>query len=335
MSAIQLPTGCRARPPVLADAQAVADLLNEAVASLVEGRLTTGADIRRDWTAPDFNLAADAVVVEDADGRIVGSEEFWSSAPHVRMRGWGAVHPEHRDRGIGSALFEWLLTRAQADVAKAPPDARVVIHVPIVAGDAGGATLLTSRDFRAVRTFYRQSIELGAPPPPAVWPDGIEVRTFLPGVDDRPAFDCACEAFADHWGHADGDIEAEFREFQHWNASNPDFDPTLYWLALDDERIVGVCFALPSHEGDEDLAYVSTLAVPREYRRRGIARALLLHAFGEFHRRGKPRLCLGVDADSLTGATGLYEQVGMHVSREYRAYELELRPGQAAYKESL
>ncbi len=36
---------------------------------------------------------------------------------------------------------------------------------------------------------------------------------------------------------------------------------------------------------------------------------------------------LGVDAASLTNATQLYENAGMHVSRQYNTYEMELRPG--------
>jgi hypothetical protein len=39
-----------------------------------------------------------------------------------------------------------------------------------------------------------------------------------------------------------------------------------------------------------------------------------LHLGGEFARRGEKRVGLGVDAESETGATRLYERVGMHVA---------------------
>jgi ribosomal protein S18 acetylase RimI-like enzyme len=55
--------------------------------------------------------------------------------------------------------------------------------------------------------------------------------------------------------------------------------------------------------------------------------ALLLHSFGEFYRRGIHKVALGVDAQSLTGATRLYERAGMHIVRQYARYEKELRPG--------
>ena len=58
------------------------------------------------------------------------------------------------------------------------------------------------------------------------------------------------------------------------------------------------------------------LGVRRAYRGRGLARALLLHTYGVFFARGERRVSLGVDASSPTGATKLYESVGMRVENE-------------------
>jgi ribosomal protein S18 acetylase RimI-like enzyme len=55
--------------------------------------------------------------------------------------------------------------------------------------------------------------------------------------------------------------------------------------------------------------------------------ALLLHSFGEFHRRGFKKAGLGVDASNLTGALRLYQNAGMYVKRQFDRYEKELRPG--------
>jgi hypothetical protein len=44
---------------------------------------------------------------------------------------------------------------------------------------------------------------------------------------------------------------------------------------------------------------------------------MLQHSFREFRRRGFTGAALGVDAANATGATRLYESVGMHQADEY------------------
>ena len=83
------------------------------------------------------------------------------------------------------------------------------------------------------------------------------------------------------------------------------------------------------------MGWVATLGVPRPWRKRGIGLALLRHSFNEFYRRGKRKVGLGVDAQSLTGALRLYESAGMHVHQTFDQYEKELRPGVEISTQSL
>ncbi len=64
--------------------------------------------------------------------------------------------------------------------------------------------------------------------------------------------------------------------------------------------------------------YVAALGVARPWRGKGLGRALLLRTFAEFYARGVPRVTLGVDAESPTGATKLYESVGMSIENAAR-----------------
>jgi GNAT superfamily N-acetyltransferase len=77
------------------------------------------------------------------------------------------------------------------------------------------------------------------------------------------------------------------------------------------------------------------MGVRRPWRRKGIALALLHHSFGECWRRGKKRVMLGVDTDSLTGAVDLYKKAGMYIHHQTDLYELELRPGREFSKTGL
>lgn len=69
------------------------------------------------------------------------------------------------------------------------------------------------------------------------------------------------------------------------------------------------------------------LAVRPAWRQRGLGLALLQRVLREFYRRGTRQVGLGVDAHNPTGATRLYESVGMQVESEYIVYEKELRSG--------
>jgi GNAT superfamily N-acetyltransferase len=80
---------------------------------------------------------------------------------------------------------------------------------------------------------------------------------------------------------------------------------------------------------DPELGWVASLSVRRPWRGQGLGLALLILSFRELYRRGQGKVGLMVDANSLTGATRLYEKAGMHTdsARQMTIYEKELRPG--------
>jgi ribosomal protein S18 acetylase RimI-like enzyme len=80
----------------------------------------------------------------------------------------------------------------------------------------------------------------------------------------------------------------------------------------------------PSRGPDETLGWLSVLAVRGPWRRRGLARALLLESFGLFRSIGRRRAGLGVDGDNTTGALALYLGAGMKVTSRWDAWERAL-----------
>jgi mycothiol synthase len=66
--------------------------------------------------------------------------------------------------------------------------------------------------------------------------------------------------------------------------------------------------------------------VRRAHRRRGIGEALLRTSFVQFHKRGLRGAVLEVDTESVTGATRLYERMGMTSEPRFSQWEKELRP---------
>ena len=222
----------------------------------------------------------------------------------------GFVHPDHRGRRLGSFL-----------VARAEERARDLgqpkLHAYSLAGDTRAHALFEEFGMRELRRFYRMVIDLQEQPPAPKWPDGLRVDTFKP--EDAQAFHKAMgEAFEDEWGFVAMPFE-EWRELRL--VKDPDFDPTLWFLVRDGDEIAAVMRNEPDRSG---AGFVGALGVRKPWRKRGLALGLLQHAFGEFYRRGKRRVALGVDSENPTGATRLYERAGMHVAFEVVTYGKEL-----------
>ena len=96
------------------------------------------------------------------------------------------------------------------------------------------------------------------------------------------------------------------------------FDPSLWFLACEGSEVAGVVlnvFAKESNTG-----WVDHLSVRRAWRKKGIGKALLLHSFAEFYKRGVKKMKLSVDSKSLTNAPRLYESVGMKTVQQYHIY---------------
>jgi ribosomal protein S18 acetylase RimI-like enzyme len=181
--------------------------------------------------------------------------------------------------------------------------------------DAAAGRLLEGRGYGPVRRFYRMQIDLDLPPPPPEWPDGFEVATYRPG-DEAILHAVTEEAFAEHWGHHERDLE----DWRQYTSGASWWDPSLVYLVRSGDDVVAASVnALRFGSG-----WVGTIGTLRPWRGRGLGRALLLQAFGEFHRRGEPRVSLAVDAGNETGATHLYESVGMRVVWQADVYEKHL-----------
>ena len=168
-------------------------------------------------------------------------------------------------------------------------------------------------------------IDFEGPPAATSIPEGIELRNFEDS-DLELLYDTVDKSFRDHFGYTERSRE---EGLARWRAFSqiPGWDNKLIWLAFEGEESVGANVCIGFHGDDKTTGYVATLGVRPAWRGNGLAKAMLTTAFAEFHDRGKEAAALHVDAESLTGATRLYESVGMQEVRRSRHYELELRPG--------
>jgi len=280
------------------------------------------------WRAPDLDLLEDTRVIFNGEGRPVALGELWRlSNPPVHPTFMGRVDPEWEGQGLGSALLEWAQLRALESTAGVAPGQRITLRCSAPQHYAPANELLENAGMQPVRSSWEMAIDLDRPPQASRFPEGIRVRAFdFPG-EMEAVYRAEQEIFQDHWGFLPAPDERGFARWRHHAFEERPFDPALWFVALDGERIVGLALCRPYAERNPRQGWIMTLGVVRDWRRRGLGRALLQHAFGEFHRRGLRSVGLGVDADNLTGATQLYQAAGMRIERRFRTYEMELRPG--------
>ncbi len=179
--------------------------------------------------------------------------------------------------------------------------------------------MLENEGYAPVRYYWRMVIDLESPPPAPHRPEGVAVRTFEPGQDERAVHALVQEAFADNHDYSPLLFEA-------WRAAmieREDFDPEFFLAATAGDEIVGAALC-PRYERT---GWVRQLVVRRDWRRRGIAIGLLREAFGEFYRRGQRSAGLVVDSFNRTGAKELYEHAGMRVERQHDGYEKKIGAG--------
>jgi ribosomal protein S18 acetylase RimI-like enzyme len=335
-----LPNDFIVRPATIDDVERAAELANLSSIDLT-GRPSTNADeLRIDWLLPSSDPETDIRLVLAPDQTLVGYAGVWDAAPHVRVYSWSHVHPEYRAQGIEGHLLDWIEARARQAIPKAPDGARVSVGQMRPSVDRDGGERMLARGYSVVRYFLEMQIEMDEPPPPPVFPPGIVPSSMadLPGSDEqrlRLVVIADRDIFRDHWGFVEQPFDKDFADWKHWVDQDPDHDSRLWFLAKQGDEIVGVSLCAPKSPQDPQMAWVISLGVKRPWRRQGIALALLHYSFGQFYQRGVRKVGLGVDGQSLTGATRLYEKAGMHPVYEEKSYEKELRPGVELATQSL
>ncbi len=324
---INLPASYIARPASLQDVEPAVKLFNTCSQAISGIDGDSVEDLTTFWSTCGLNMEADTRLVLAADGEPAAYVELWDvKKPHVHKYIWACVHPAHQGRGIGTAMAEWAEAKAREQVAWAPEGARVTLAAGMPEEDQVSEAFVKARHYQYVRSYYRMVIDLTQKSPEPVLPAGIQIRTMQPG-EERMVFKAIPEGFRDHWGFVEEPFEEMYARRKAEIDNDPRFDPSLWFLAMDGDKVAGFSLCASSIPEDPDMGWLNQLAVLRPWRKQGLGLALLYHTFNEFHRRGKLRVGLGVDASSLTGATRLYERAGMHVAKKYNNFELELRPG--------
>ncbi len=323
-----LPAGFTTRPATMADLETAVSLMNACSQNQFGQDEHNIPDTKMEWTQEKFNLETNTLLVFSPEGELAGYLEIWDThAVPVHPWVWGRVHPKFEGLGIGNYMLQHAEERVKLVVNRIPEDAQLSMRCGCASNHEPSKELLTNYGMESIRHFWTMRIDIGKQPEFPELPEGITIKTLADINDLRAVMRADDDAFKDHWGYVQQPEEEMFKDWQEWVEKDPKHDASIWFLAMDGDEIAGVSLCRIEAWNDPDWGWVNSLGVRRPWRRRGIALALLKHSFAELYQRGKESVGLGVDAQSLTGATRLYEKAGMHIFREYQDFDKVLRPG--------
>ncbi|OIH99430.1 hypothetical protein BIU97_05350 [Curtobacterium sp. MCBA15_009] len=314
---LELPSpvgGLTFRPATLDDLPAMHAVAVAAAAVDDPHARPSTADLHRSLSTEGLDVARDTVVGADADGHVQAYGivvDVPSRVTAARVVLDGAVHPDHRDRGVGRRLLAWQSGRARQRLATLDVDLPAALDV---GGRRGSSVLrLAARaGFEPIRdwvdmqvVFDERSDEVAVPSVP----DGLVVRRTT-ADDIEPMRLAKNDAFRDHWG-SQPMVAADWHGFLTAPKSRPD----LSRVVVDGDGSV-LAFAVVESDPESFAArghsfgYVHWVGVVRAARGTGLAPIVLDAALQAIRADGLAAAVLHVDAENPSGAGRIYERLG-------------------------
>ena len=330
MESWNLPKGWIARPATAADAEIICNLFNANSRHLSGEDKHSLHEIEGMLTSPRIDKQNNARLIVDASGLGMGwCHTLTLGEPHARISCAITLHPEiHSNADLWDQLYYWALERAHSFIPMAEDGIRVTCSTRANVKNADRLAAIGRAGFHQVRVENHMRVELGAKPCAPQWPDGIGVRIARIEQELSAIVEVELESFRDHWGFVETPLEEEIKMWQDTiRIAGEAFNPDIWYLAVEEEQIVGFAICEDHMADDKARGYVQALGVRPAWRRRGIAKALLLHAFRGLHDLGCKTVELDMDSENLTGALRLYEGVGMKAVQQSILHEKEIRPG--------
>lgn len=335
-----LPTGWSARVPGLSDVPRLTALgtarrqADRGSGSIDPGTVAAEVVGRGSWTRRQMVVADPA-----------GMDRAWATV-HDRAAGRTVVEltvdPALDDAvadDVAPALIDWLAAVA-IDYAESRGVRETQLDALLDEGDGRQQRWLGAAGYRRTRTWLNMSrpvLSRERPPAPR---EGVTIRpvgvhsfpdgTTLPVAADLQAVHRVLEeSFEDHFNS----YRESFAEFAARLREDPGHRWDHWWLAVVDidgtprpgGALVGsVLRADPDHRTAVEGSYVDYIGVHRRARGRGVAKALLHQVIRDAAERGRDRVGLEVDADSPTGADGLYESFGWRTRYVTQSWQRDL-----------
>ena len=271
----------------------------------------------------------DMILAEINNEVIAYARGLWfqeENGPRIYLT-FGFLVPAWRRKGIGSVMLGWVEGRMRT-ISEAHATIETGFLQNFVDGEnEGKAVLLEKSGYKPIR----YSVQMVRPNfeniPDFPMPEGLEVRPVLP-EHYQAVWDADKEAFRDHWGYAEPSEE----DYQSWLGNKSIFQPELWQIAWDIKanEIAGqvrtFINAAENEKYNRKRGYTEFISVRRPWRKRGLARALIVRSLHLQKERGMTESALGADSENLSGATRVYEDCGFRVTKRSAIYRKAIKP---------
>jgi ribosomal protein S18 acetylase RimI-like enzyme len=265
----------------------------------------------------------DMLFAEVAGEMVAFSRVWWleESATSRLYISLGFVHPAWRRKGLGRAMLYYNENRLRGMAAGHPAGTKI-LRVWATDAEREAQALFTSAGYEPVRHYIEMIRPIGAPLPRAPMPPGLEVRPVEAG-QIRTIWEAMYEARQDHWGY----IPPTESDYERWTQDRL-FAPELWKVAWDGELVAGMVLNRLDQVQNEQYrrkrGYSQGIFVRRPWRRRGLARSLLVQSIEMFRDMGMAETALGVDTQNPSGALRLYESVGYRATKRHTFFNKEM-----------
>jgi ribosomal protein S18 acetylase RimI-like enzyme len=285
---------------------------------------STVADIDNHYAhLENADLPRDCALVE-LDGRVVA----YGRASRVELITGDQqvecimnLEPEARGRGIEELLLGHALRRAEEIVAEFGRDRPIAVGAYVMARDDSQRVAVEAAGFSRIRSgvqLIRPNLE---DIPDVPLPDGFEIRPIEASdrAMHRRVWEAAARAFANSYGE-----QAQTEDqYERWLSSN-EFNPPLWRVAFHGDTIAAqiLNFLGEAEPDGSRLGWTESISTQPEFRRNGLARALLAESLRAVRDAGATKAALGADSQNPNQAQSLYESMGFRVVATTYDYRL-------------
>jgi mycothiol synthase len=219
------------------------------------------------------------------------------------------LHPDWRDHGFWPAIVQQNERRLREIAANHPFTPQRFYQAWATSAQVKWISTLESEGYKAVRHFNNMLHQLDVIPEQEM-PEGLEVRPIQP------------EHYRSIW-EAQREVQLELFEvvaenwtddrYEFWSA-NPSHTPQLWQVAWDGDQVAGM--VLPrideaeNRQREKKRGYTEHVFVRRPWRKRGLAKALVVRSLRVLKEQGMQQAELGVDSENESGAFGFYQRLG-------------------------